>query len=97
MVNDSNKSIPWEKIENQPEKEHKIRGKDIIEFRSTIEAQQVALDEKNRKFKLLETEKASVESTLNAERARAADLERKLSTLEHDYKNKDELISSCLI
>ncbi|MEX2682897.1 MAG: hypothetical protein Q6373_015010 [Candidatus Sigynarchaeota archaeon] len=93
-MNDSNKSIPWDKIENQPEKEHKIRGRDIIEFRSTIEAQQGALDERNRKIKQLETEKASVESALNAERARAADLERRLSTLEHDYKNKVAKASS---
>ncbi len=82
-------SIPWEKIEKQPDKEHKLRGKDILEFRTAIEAQQMEIDNRSRTLKQLETEKSSVESALNAERSKAVELERKVATLELDYKNKD--------
>ncbi|MBN2150434.1 MAG: hypothetical protein JW839_03205 [Candidatus Lokiarchaeota archaeon] len=82
-------SIPWEKIEKQPDKEYKIRGKDVIEFRAAIEAQQSEIDNGSQAVKQLEAEKTSVEGALNAEKKRAADLERKVATLELDYKDKD--------
>ncbi len=82
-------SIPWEKIEKQPDKEHKLRGKDILEFRTAIEAQQMEIDNRTRTVKQLETDKSTVENALNAERSKATELERKVASLELDYKNKD--------
>jgi hypothetical protein len=55
--------IPWDKIEKQPEKDHKLRGKDILEFRSAIDAQQGEIDRKQQLIKQLESEKGNVEST----------------------------------
>jgi chromosome segregation ATPase len=87
MVN--TKSIPWDKIEKQPEKEHKLPGKDILEFRTVIESQQQELDKKSTTLKQLESDKSSVENALNSERSKAAELAQKMASLELDYKNKD--------
>jgi chromosome segregation ATPase len=88
-MNMGNESIPWDKIQKQPDKDHKLRGKDILEFRSAIESQQSELDKRSRTVKQLESEKNSVENALNTERSKAVELERKMASLELDYKNKD--------
>jgi chromosome segregation ATPase len=88
-MNMGNDTIPWDKIEKQPDKEHKMRGTDILEFRSAIEAQQSEIDKKSSTLKQLESDKTSVENALNSERSKAAELERKMASLELDYKNKD--------
>ncbi len=82
-----NKPIDWEKIESQPDKEHKILGKDIITFRSTIEGQKGEIDRNMAAIKALGDEKQKLQSMMQSERERADDLAKKVESLKDAAKD----------
>nr|MDO8113636.1 hypothetical protein [Candidatus Sigynarchaeota archaeon] len=89
-----NKPIEWEKIEKQPDKEHKILGKDILTFRSTIEGQQGEIDKNKAAIKALDEEKRKLQSMLQLERERADGFGKKVESLEKSMKDGETLAQS---
>lgn len=93
-------SIEWDKVLDKPEKNYKVTGETLLEFRKRIE---ILEDEKSKiskeqsnlsdKVTSLEQQVSSLETTIKEKTATIASLEGKLTDLNSSMDSKDNLVA----
>ncbi len=86
------RQIPWDKAEDSPEKEIKLHGRDILAFKSELEASNLEMVKMAAHLADVQAERRKLMTGLDAERSRNAELERRVASLEQDYKERETML-----
>jgi chromosome segregation ATPase len=86
--------IPWEKVESAPDKEIKLHGRDVLAFKSEIEAKNLEMVKMAAALAEVQADRRKLLTGLDAERSRNSELERKVASLENDYKQRETMLQT---
>ncbi len=86
--------IPWDKVEDAPEKEIRLHGRDVLAFKSEIEAKTLEMVKMAARLAEVQAERRKLMTGLDAERSRTAELERRVASLERVYNERDTMLQT---